>query len=132
MKVYCDRCNFTKDYEEVPPPNECPQCDPPKGELRFEKDKNWHSYCRFTWAYGCGFLRARSSLPRWICRKNRLRNCEAFKTGLINTEVIGPPPCQPDKVDQVIEYWLKATGVYQNVKDVLRLNPLLGIGMRTE
>ena len=125
MEVFCHDCTFTKEYGEAPSANKCPQCG--SEDLRFEKDDDWHNMCRFIWAAGSRFFKARSSLPRWIFRKNRLRKWEEFKSGLSHPEVVGPPPCKPNETDKAVEFWVRATGVYQTLNGIV--DPCLSFGI---
>lgn len=121
MEIYCDRCEFRREYGvEEPLPRRCPECG--WLDLWFEEDSEWNQLCEL-WALGNGWKgqlnsdpHLNSSLPQWYCQEGKLLGWEWFKVTLTGPENVGPPPVDQNDANEVkvittFNYWFKRTGI---------------------
>lgn len=138
MLIYCDSCDFKRDYGEDLPPRRCPKCN--GLDLWFEKDERWNAVCQLwaTWKGWQGQLnedvRQNRSIPEWYYREHKLCEWEEFKNRMTDPSAIGPPPSvHGEKIvetrEKAVDFWLDETGV---IKMWISGAESLDIGIRAE
>ncbi len=120
IEIYCDMCEFRREYVGEELPRRCPECG--SLDLWFEEDEKWNSVCQL-WAAWNGWPgqlnedeTRNCSIPEWYYRENKLEEWKKFKNRMTDPSVIDCPSIRIRESleanrERAIDHWLDKTEI---------------------